>query len=128
MENERLYMERTHDSLQLKYHLDALREEAAIQVTNIKDFSECQRLKYTDYIQKLEHQLAECRAMACSEFKKRDHVSILFYNIILSINSSKFDFNEIFLNVYIHMMVFNLLYIYRDTWFVWFSKIIYYLG
>lgn len=78
-ENQRLYMERTHYSLQLKDHLDALREEAAIQMTKTKDFSECQRLKYTEYIQKLEQQLAECRAVACSEFKKRDHVSIVLF-------------------------------------------------
>lgn len=75
-ENEQLYKERTHYSLQLKNHLDAVREEAAIQVTKTKDFSECQRIKYTNYIQKLELQLAECRAVACSEYKKRDHVSI----------------------------------------------------
>lgn len=78
-ENDRLYRERTHYSLQLKDHLDAVREEAAIQVTKTKDFSECQRNNYTDYIQKLELQLAECRAVACSEHKKRDHVSILFH-------------------------------------------------
>lgn len=74
-ENKRLFAERTHYSLQLKEHLDTVREEAAIQVTKIKDFAECQRLKYTEYIQKLEHQLAESRAVACAEFKKRDHVS-----------------------------------------------------
>lgn len=80
-ENKRLYVERTHYALQLNDHLNAVREEAAIQVTKIKDFFECQKLKYTEYIQQLEKQLAESRAIACSEFKKRDHVSILFRNI-----------------------------------------------
>lgn len=77
-ENERLYTERTHYSLQLKEHLDAVREEAAVQVTKIKDYTECQKQLYTDYIQKLERQLAESRALACAEFKKREHVSKFF--------------------------------------------------
>lgn len=76
-ENKRLYMERTHYSLQLKEHLDTMREEAALQVTKVKDFSECQRIKFAENIQKLEEQLAKSRAMACAEFKKRDNVSIL---------------------------------------------------
>lgn len=78
-ENKRLYMERTHYSLQLKEHLDSVREEAAIQVTKLKSFMECQRINYTDYIQKLEQQLAESRAMASLEIKKRDQVSMLFH-------------------------------------------------
>lgn len=80
-ENSRLYIERSHYALQLKDHLNTVREEAAIQVTKIKDFFECQKLKHTVYIQQLEKQLAESRAIACSEFKKHDHVSILFRNI-----------------------------------------------
>lgn len=75
-ENKRLYMEHKHYSLQLEEHLDTVREEAAIQVTKVKDFSECQKLKYTEYIQNLEQQLAECRAISCCELKKRDLVSI----------------------------------------------------
>lgn len=80
-ENNRLYVERTHYALQLKDLLNTVREEAAVQVTKINDFFECQKLKYTEYIQQLEKQLAESRAMACSEFKKHDHVSILLRNI-----------------------------------------------
>lgn len=76
-ENERLYKERTHYSLQLKDHLDAVREEAAVQVTKTKDFSECQKNQYTDYIRKLEKQLADCRTVTCAEFKKRDQASII---------------------------------------------------
>lgn len=73
-EDKRRYKERTHYSLQLKEHLNVVREEAAIQVSKIKDFSECRRLNYADYIEKLERQLAECRAVACAEFEKRDQV------------------------------------------------------
>lgn len=76
-ENERLYRERTHYSLQLKDHLDAVREEAAIQVTKTKDFSECQRNQYTDYIRKLEKQLADCKTLTCAENKKRNQASRL---------------------------------------------------
>lgn len=75
-ENERLYRERTHYSLQLKDHLDTVREEAAIQVTKTRDFSECQRNQYTDYIRKLEKQLADCNTMTCAEYQKRDQASI----------------------------------------------------
>lgn len=74
-ENKQLYMERTHYSLQLKEHLNSMREEAAVQVTKIKDFAECQKSQYADYIQLLEQQLAKSRALACAELKKRDHVS-----------------------------------------------------
>lgn len=78
-ENKRLYKERAHYSLQLKDHLNAVREEAAIQVIKTKDFSECQKLKYTENIQKLEQKLAESRASACLEFEKRDCVSTHIY-------------------------------------------------
>jgi len=74
-ENKRQYIERIHYSLQLKEHLDMVRQEAAIQVTKMKDFSECQKKKYVERIEKLEQMLAECRALGCSEFKKRNNVS-----------------------------------------------------
>lgn len=77
-ENKRQYIERMHYSLQLKEHLDIVRQEAAIQVTKTKDFCECQKNKYSECIQKLEQKLAECRAQACFEFKKRDRVSVYF--------------------------------------------------
>jgi len=80
-ENKRLYMERTHYSLQLKENLDLVRKEAALQVTKTKNFSECQILKYVEYIQQLEQKLVEHRAISCLEFQKRDQVSILILNI-----------------------------------------------
>lgn len=85
VENKQLYMERTHYSLQLKEHLNSMREEAAIQVTKIKDFAECQKGQYADYIQLLEQQLAKSRAQACAELKKRDQVSSSdFFQTIIS--------------------------------------------
>ncbi|VVC29731.1 Hypothetical protein CINCED_3A002740 [Cinara cedri] len=81
-ENNRLYMERTHYSLQLKDYLDVAREEAAMQVTKIKDFSECQKKNYGEYIQELEQKLAESRAMACCEFQKREEVDTRLRNRI----------------------------------------------
>lgn len=78
-ENKRLYKERTYYSLQLKEHLDTVREEAALQLTKTKDFSACQMIKLTKDIQNLEQQLAESKATACSESKKRDNVSILIH-------------------------------------------------
>jgi len=89
-ENMRLYKERTHYSLQLKENLDLVRKEAALQVTKTKHFSECQMLKYVEYIKQLEQKLVENRAKACLEFQKRDQVSI----VVLSR----------------HAIVFNLLY------------------
>lgn len=88
--NKQQYKERTHYSLQLKEQLDTVREEAAIQVTKIKDFSECQRLKFVHEIQKLENQLAETRAMACNEFKRRDNVSIHRLKPIFNLNGILF--------------------------------------
>lgn len=79
-ENKRLYMERTHYSLQLKESLDIVRKEAALQVTKTKNFAACQMLKYNEYIRQLEQKLVENRAVACLEFQKRDQVSILMLN------------------------------------------------
>ncbi|KAL5238725.1 hypothetical protein ACI65C_006135 [Semiaphis heraclei] len=73
-ENKRLYKERTHYSLQLKENLDLVRKEAALQVTKTKHFSECQMLKYVEYIKQLEQKLVEHRAIACLEFQKRDQI------------------------------------------------------
>lgn len=73
--NKLQYMEHEHYAFQLNEHLNSMREEAAIQVTKIKDFAECQKSQYADYIQLLEQQLAKSRALACAELKKRDHVS-----------------------------------------------------
>jgi len=79
-ENKRLYKERTHYSLQLKENLDLVRKEAALQVTKTKNFTECQVLKYVEYIKQLEQKLVEHRAIACLEFQKRDQVSIFVLN------------------------------------------------
>lgn len=79
-ENKRLYKERTHYSLQLKENLDLIRKEAALQVTKTKNFSECQMLKYVEYIKQLEQKLVEHRAITCLEFQKRDQVSIVVLN------------------------------------------------
>ncbi|KAE9533894.1 hypothetical protein AGLY_008973, partial [Aphis glycines] len=73
-ENKRLYMERTHYSLQLKENLDLVRKEAALQVTKTKNFAECQMLKYVEYVKQLEQKLVEHRAIACLEFQKRDQI------------------------------------------------------
>ncbi|CAI6353460.1 unnamed protein product [Macrosiphum euphorbiae] len=73
-ENKRLYKERTHYSLQLKENLDLVRKEAALQVTKTKNFTECQVLKYVEYIKQLEQKLVEHRAIACLEFQKRDQI------------------------------------------------------
>ncbi|KAF0771681.1 ankyrin repeat domain-containing protein 36B, partial [Aphis craccivora] len=74
VENKRLYMERTHYSLQLKENLDLVRKEAALQVTKTKNFAECQMLKYAEYVKQLEQKLVEHRAIACLEFQKRDQI------------------------------------------------------
>lgn len=90
-ENKRLYMERTHYSLQLKENLDLVRKEAALQVTKTKNFAECQMLKYVEYVKQLEQKLVEHRAIACLEFQKRDQVSILILNIFTCIQYDEFD-------------------------------------
>lgn len=86
-DHKRKYTEHVHYSLQLKEQLNMVRQEAAIQVTKVKDFSECQKNKYNEYIRTLEQNLAECRALACSEFKKRENVSVYAHNSLLLISS-----------------------------------------
>ncbi|XP_003242276.1 synaptonemal complex protein 1 [Acyrthosiphon pisum] len=81
-ENKRLYKERTHYSLQLKENLDLVRKEAALQVTKTKNFTECQMLKYVEYIKQLEQKLVEHRAIACLEFQKRDQIDARLRNQI----------------------------------------------
>ncbi|XP_050531053.1 227 kDa spindle- and centromere-associated protein-like [Daktulosphaira vitifoliae] len=86
--NKQQYKERTHYALQLKEHLDTVRQEAAIQVTKIKDFAECQRAKSIEEIHKLEQQLAETRAMTCCEYKRRDNIEEQMKKHVLTLTTN----------------------------------------